>query len=239
MISSDDQHVYKNIKHTATVSSGFTGLVGVLGLLGWISGLKVLTSIRVSYISISISTCALFILFSILMLLYIYISSYISLWILLIPTCAVTFLLILLLPFGFGVTWTLNSDISPLLISPMTSLLAILVGISLSLLFVHSKNKLILHLIGALAIIIIITSLVISVSYVYATPLLYGLPIIPMALTTSIGFIFFGIGLIALTGPSGLLSYLAGSSVRAMLYSELFDKNPEMFDEIYPESSDK
>jgi PAS domain S-box-containing protein len=38
-----------------------------------------------------------------------------------------------------------------------------------------------------------------------------------MALTTSIGFIFFGIGLIALTGPSGLLSYLAGSSVRAML----------------------
>ncbi len=60
-----------------------------------------------------------------------------------------------------------------------------------------------------------------------------------MALTTSIGFIFFGIGLIALTGPSGLLSYLAGSSVRAMLYSELFDKNPEMFDEIYPESSDK
>ena len=54
--------------------------------------------------------------------------------------------------------------------------------------------------------------------YAYAAPLLYGGPLIPMALNTAVSFFLLGIGLIAAAGPRATpLRAIVGPSIRARL----------------------
>ena len=62
------------------------------------------------------------------------------------------------------------------------------------------------------------SGLVFSLGYLYAAPLFYGGPAIPMALNTAIAFCVLGLGLIGAAGPRALPARpFVGTSVRAQL----------------------
>ncbi len=63
-----------------------------------------------------------------------------------------------------------------------------------------------------------LVNLLILGGYFHGTPLLYGGNIIPVALTTAVAFLLFGVALVAAAGPDRFpLSPLVGSSARAIL----------------------
>lgn len=71
---------------------------------------------------------------------------------------------------------------------------------------------------GASAFGMTLVSLVVLLGYWYGTPLLYGGGIIPVALTTAMAFLCFGIALLSSLGPEGWpVKELAGPSTRALL----------------------
>ncbi len=71
---------------------------------------------------------------------------------------------------------------------------------------------------GALSLAVMASGLVFSLGYLYAAPLFYGGPAIPMALNTAIAFFVLGLGLIGAAGPHALPARpFVGTSVRARL----------------------
>jgi two-component system NtrC family sensor kinase len=75
------------------------------------------------------------------------------------------------------------------------------------------------NLAGGLGLLVTIEGLVFTLGYLHNAPLLYGGRWIPMALSTGMGFVALGIGLIAGAGPKAFPSrLLAGPSVRARLF---------------------
>ncbi len=71
---------------------------------------------------------------------------------------------------------------------------------------------------GVLSLAVMASGLVFSLGYLYAAPLFYGGPAIPMALNTAIAFCVLGLGLIGAAGPHALPARpFVGPSVRARL----------------------
>jgi two-component system NtrC family sensor kinase len=71
---------------------------------------------------------------------------------------------------------------------------------------------------GLLSLAVMASGLVFSLGYLYAAPLFYGGPAIPMALNTAFAFCALGLGLIGAAGPRALPAWpFVGTSVRARL----------------------
>ena len=71
---------------------------------------------------------------------------------------------------------------------------------------------------GLLGLAVVASGLIFCLGYLYAAPLFYGGPRIPMALNTAIAFGVLGLGLISAAGPLALpIRPFAGHSVRARL----------------------
>ena len=71
---------------------------------------------------------------------------------------------------------------------------------------------------GLLGLAVMASGLVFSLGYLYAAPLLYGGPAIPMALNTAVAFCVLGLGLIGAAGPARSTARpFVGTSVRAQL----------------------
>jgi two-component system, NtrC family, sensor kinase len=71
---------------------------------------------------------------------------------------------------------------------------------------------------GLLGLAVTASGLVFSLGYLYAAPLFYGGPAIPMALNTAIAFCVTGVGLIGASGPRALPARpFVGTSIRAQL----------------------
>jgi two-component system, NtrC family, sensor kinase len=71
---------------------------------------------------------------------------------------------------------------------------------------------------GLLSLAVMASGLVFSLGYLYAAPLFYGGPAIPMALNTAVAFCILGLGLIGAAGPRALpIRPFVGASVRAQL----------------------
>jgi len=71
---------------------------------------------------------------------------------------------------------------------------------------------------GVMAVLVLSLGLILFLTYIHDTPLLYGAGITPVALTTSLAFILSGAGLIAALGADAFpLRHFLGTSVRARL----------------------
>lgn len=104
-------------------------------------------------------------------------------------------------------------------ISPVGAMALVLAGLSLLVWCIpFSEAPPRPSIAGALALGVIIISMVVLQGYAYGTPLLYGGKTIPMALPTAISLLLCGIGLVAAAGPRAWpLRIMTGASVRARL----------------------
>ena len=101
--------------------------------------------------------------------------------------------------------------------SPLTAVSFLLAGASLALLTANRKTVS-QHAAGILGAVVAVGGATVSLGYAFGAPLLYGGRIIPMALTTAVGFIGVGAALVALAGPASLpLAPFCGTSARARL----------------------
>lgn len=213
-----DRKMCDRCNRIAVLACGMTVFIGVTGLIGWVSGLRVLTSIHLSYIPIAITTCIAFLLQGAVLAYYIRFPSLARLWPFTALTAVATILGVSSFIFRQPIGKIAITSLSPFAISPLTGVLFFFSGTALLLLLRYGTKKSTPHVTSGLASLVLIVGLIGTLGYVYETPLLYEGPILPMALTTSIAFVFLGVGLIAAVGPEGfLLRALGGSSVRAML----------------------
>jgi PAS domain S-box-containing protein len=108
------------------------------------------------------------------------------------------------------------------LMSPATGAAFSLSGIVTMLLILQrnlsKRNKLIEYLGSGLGLLILLISVIFCLAYLHGTPLLYrqGI-IIPMALTTVMGFVFLSVSILSLERDAFPLSLLTGTSTRSYL----------------------
>ncbi len=210
--------------------SGATVATGVLGLAGWAMHAWVFTGAMVSYIPIAPSTCLAFLVQGAALLGRIHGPSRNRARLFMAPAAASSlFGLLAFMEIFTGLDLTFERKIFFLsehlgsfptnVMSPFTGLLFCLSGGALMLLLgCDASGRSVRRLIGVMAGLVAMTGLTGAIGYVYGTPFLYGGQVIPVALTTYLGFMFLGAGLLASAGPDGfLLKPLNGSSVRAVL----------------------
>ncbi len=105
--------------------------------------------------------------------------------------------------------------------SPSTGLFFFISGTTLLLMFAvppQRKRNFLVSCSGFLSVVVCASSLTFLLGYLYGTPLLYGQHIIPMALTTALGFFFLSLILLAsLPTNSFPVNLLYGASTRAKL----------------------
>jgi len=106
--------------------------------------------------------------------------------------------------------------------SPTTAGLLLLAGAVVPLHYLREREgerrKLLGDLAGCLGILVAMGGMVVVLSYLHGTPLLYGTQTIPMAATTALAFLLLGSGQLLAVGPDGFPSRLfSGHSVRARL----------------------
>lgn len=193
--------------------AGFAVGAGILSLTGWISGLRLLASIRSGYVPMAPNTSIAFITLGGTLFIFAQWPSHrITL-----RLCKIVAILDLLMGFLTFVQYfsDINLGINPLLfktsetlnnfplavMSPITAGNFFLAGISLLILsFFPADQRHIKDAASCLASVIVIVGLVVTLGYLYRTPLLYGGTTVPMAITTALAFIALGIGIIATAG---------------------------------------
>jgi PAS domain S-box-containing protein len=100
--------------------------------------------------------------------------------------------------------------------SPITALGMMLSGAVL--LFMVRRDTRMRDGAGVMAVLVLSLGLILFLTYIHDTPLLYGAGITPVALTTALAFILSGAGLIAALGAGAFpLRHFLGTSVRARL----------------------
>lgn len=211
-----------------------TIIIAMMGLLGYLPGMSALGSIREDYIPMAPSTAVSFIILS-LVLLFVHANQ-------LSGTKATTLLAVTFLVSLFGILEVvgyfsgLDLNFEEILIpfhrsldgvpvarmSPTTGAAFSLSGIATMLLIfqrsLSKQIKLIERFGSGLGLLILLISFIFCLAYAYGTPLLYGqTTIIPMALTTAIGFMFLSISILSLNRDAFPLSLLTGTTTQSYL----------------------
>ena len=202
---------------------------GFLGLLGWIFNEYVLYSFGIEFIPMAPITTVSFITFSTIILSYSltkhhkYLSLlYIILDLLFLLFCSLIFvdyllrlnlnLIDLILPLNIS----LNKNVVGLM-SPLTAFIFVLIGIAL-LDIIINRNKNSKHYASQIFGLIAFSSGFIStLGYILGTPLLYSAGVVPIAIGTSISFLFVGISIISVVGEGSFLRVFFGNGVLARL----------------------
>ncbi|MBF0571425.1 MAG: PAS domain S-box protein [Candidatus Omnitrophica bacterium] len=190
--------------------------LGVLALLGWITGLRVLASVRPEYIPMPPENAVLFIAFGVFLLfagsmqdshsfkISTAIFSFFALYVLL--KLAGHFLRfdLTLENYLFPVTEKLG-DFPLRRMSPCSGVLFFLSSAAILLsIFANGRLKF-LNTVGFLGLIVGVVGFVATLGYLYDEPLLYKSTVIPLAETTAIAFLFLGCGLIALSTEKSII----------------------------------
>jgi two-component system, cell cycle sensor histidine kinase and response regulator CckA len=102
--------------------------------------------------------------------------------------------------------------------SPLAGILFFFSGVSL-MLKVHSENQLRnLNLVGGYGVITLLAGFVATIGYLLGTPLLYGGTMIPLTVTSAVGFFILGCGLVEAAGPEMFfIRPFAGTSASAKM----------------------
>jgi len=206
--------------------------IAALSLLGWVAGASFVTSYRSSYIPIAPSSALLLLLLSGVLLIYMYRPDHrvakISAAAVAFVTLAVCSLLLagyflrvsfmieslgLHSPGGYGGKFPVGH------MSPITATALILASTSgLVLVLLSARAAAFGHAAGIPGMVVALIGFVVSLGYMYGTPLLYGGQMIPMAFPTAAACLFLGIGLVAAPGPLTMpAAAFTGPSVRSRL----------------------
>jgi PAS domain S-box/PAS domain S-box len=211
-----------------------TLLIGVFGLLGWIPWFRVLTGIHLDYISIAPVSSAGFLVFGLILLLLVR-KQYHDRSKVIVSTIIAFISIYGLLEFvGYFADVNLTFDsvlfsaaekLGPFDVkrmSPLAGILFFFSGVSLQL-KVFSEDRLkILNLVGGYGLITLLAGFIAAIGYLFGTPLLYGGTMIPLTVTTAIGFLILGCGLVAIAGPKiFFIRTFVGSSASARMLQVL------------------
>ena len=212
---------------TGRVCGLIAASIGGVALLGWMIRFHLLASLRLDYIPMAPNTALAFVMLGSALLLHVErpfwsVGQKLGRG----GSCIVLILALLTLSqhlFDFQINidqWLVSSSekFGAVLIgrmSPVTAANFLLAGLALFLVLSASPERPSLR--GAAAVLgtgVVLVGFVVSLGYLYRTPLLYGGPIIPVALTTAIAFLILGIGIIAVCGPDvwPLRSWIGGST---------------------------
>jgi two-component system NtrC family sensor kinase len=212
------------------VSSGAIILLGALALTGWISGVRVLTSVRPDYIPMAPDTALFFVALGTILLLnalrlqtgpakmiMLAVTALISLYGLLKFIEQFTGLDLTFENFLFPITETLG-DYPLGRMSPITGMLFFVTGLAA---WVHLRGKSPgsrTNAVNAIGLAVFIAGGIATVGYVFGAPPLYGSNIIPLAASTSLDFALLGGTLIMAAGDdSAIMRQFLGSSTRARM----------------------
>lgn len=191
-----------------------TVLIAASGILGYLlPGMAMAGKIKADYIPMAPGTAVIFILISIA-LLFKHISSNLKSW----KTTAIVIIVItslfsILELIGHIIGMDLNFEEAMVpnrgalnnvpigLMSPATAIAFTFSGISFFILTLTVKNSgdkgYMKHIGGTIAFMVLLISFVFSLAYIYGDPLLYHkATVIPMALTTAIGFLFLSLAIL-------------------------------------------
>lgn len=209
-------------------------LIAASGLLGYLPGLKQLGSVREDYIPMAPSTAISFIIigFALLTLSIKKLSSLKSAIYRIGVFLVAIFGLLEVTGYFIGVDINLEGSIIPNIgylngvrlaqMSPATGIGFFFSGVSVYLLILKKINRqssiINEHINGWFGSITLIISFVFCIAYVYGTPLLYGKgTIVPMALSTAVGFLFLSFSILASDTNSFPIKYFIGTSTRSSL----------------------
>ncbi|MBI4690241.1 MAG: PAS domain S-box protein [Nitrospirae bacterium] len=225
-----DAHTEFFLKRTALLCSAITAVVGAVTIAGWVFDILIIARVRETYIPMAPSTALSFIILSTALFAHIRYPEHRIVrmaakggTIMVLCICFV-----ILIEYLTGI----NLDIEQLLsgsqkvgvitigrMSPVTAINFLLTAAALLLLFIPradvQRGK---DAASILGIIVVLAGLVLILDYLYGTLVLYGRIKIPVALNTSIVFVFLSIGIIAAAGQySWPIRLLIGGSLRAKL----------------------
>ena len=200
-----------------------TVALGFLTFIGWISGLSLLASVRAKYIPMAPSTALCFSLLGLGLIVRTrrrslrWFSRLLSVLVL-IMACAKVIEFAGSFHFGIDAWFVRNPEMFGAVptgrMAPMTAMNFVFTAAGLFALTSRHAEK----FAGGFGALATIVSAVILAGYWYGTPLLYGGTIIPVALSTAVGFFLCGIGILTAAGADSwpLRSFL-GDSTRALL----------------------
>ena len=194
--------------------------LGLLTFVGWISGLPLLASVRAKYIPMAPSTALCFSLIGAGLLVREKFRLVARVCALLVLAVGLAKLIELAGGYQFGIdAWFVRNPglfgaVPTGRMAPMTALSFVLTAGGLFALTLRARSK----FAGPLGALVIAISVVFLVGYCYGTPLLYGGKIIPVALSTAVGFLLCGIAIATAAGIRGWpLRTFLGDSTRALL----------------------
>ena len=224
----------------AVVGAIVSSITAILGLIGYIPGFGVLGSVQEEFIPMAPSTAISFLILNLLIL----IRSHIN-WS---RRNTIIGCFLALMVSLFGILETIDAflgtdlNLENLLIpsagtlgsipiarmSPSTGAVFFIAGLStLSLIYFKFKNndsQKLMNLAGILGALTMSIALIFLLAYIYGTPLLYGQgSLVPMALTTSFGFLMLGVGLFASSEKTSIpLKFIAQPNTYAQLLRIFF-----------------
>lgn len=204
--------------------------INILSLLGWILGLPIIASVKHNYIPIAPSSALSFSVLSATLFFYVrHPENYSRRIIAVISAILVILICSIILVGGFfgrrfdaehlGFTPQDIADIPTGHMSPITAITLLLAASGVLFLLQSSKGKLKFRNGAAFsATIVILGGFVMTVGYMYGTPLLYGGSIIPVALPSAIAFVLLGLGMATALGRDVLpVRFFVGPTVRGQL----------------------
>ncbi|OGR22131.1 MAG: hypothetical protein A2277_12740 [Desulfobacterales bacterium RIFOXYA12_FULL_46_15] len=224
-----------NLKISSDICSIGVIAVAVMGLMGYLPGLGLLGSIKEDYIPMAPSTAVSFIAIGCILL---FLNakplsgkkSAVSLIVILIVSL---FGILDVIGYYTGTDLNFEDTFVPVTselngvavgrMSPATGALFFLSGIVIIALFPEQRpadhKKLIEYIGGGLNSLILMTGFVFCLAYIYGSPLLYGYKsIIPMALTTALGFMLLSISILLSQKDAFPLKLLTDTSTQSYLF---------------------
>jgi diguanylate cyclase (GGDEF)-like protein len=234
----EDNQVIKSrqsVKKTIFIFNAVVIFIAILGLLAYIPGLRLVGSISYSYVPMAPSSAICFLLLSTALILYAFNFRQrgIKIFYLTLSAIVLIYGFIVFIEYIFRIGFTLENAIFGIIgnvngipigiMSPFSGIMFFLSGIIMILLIFKVDNKkhskVLGQLSGILGSILILISSTFAWSYLLRQPFLYNSKnIIPVALTSTIAFIFFGSALVATGKDYFPLSLFLGSSIRSRLF---------------------
>ena len=223
----------RRLLQTTEIGSLAAALIGLCAGIGWLTGRHLLASLRPEYIPMAPSTALAFLLLGAALFCRARFDSAPSTRKFGIAAVALVLLQSGLSLLGFALDAPLGLEVESHLVhtpgmfgavsagrmSPLAALSFVVVGMALLLLLLKNRDRERAASLASVCASVALTGyLVVLLGYLYGMPLLYGGKVIPVALTTTIAFLFMSVGIIAASGANHFpLRPFAGTSARALL----------------------
>jgi len=206
--------IQTKFERSAHVFMLFVCAISLLAVIGWLFNQPILASLRPEYIPMAPATAL--ILLGLCGTWFIYRVFPAKRWIRILVQAGLAGMLIIVLLLALNYFIGLGPDLEQMLypdptflgniitarMSPLTALGFFLVIPAFLLMTRHRPGRLIRTAAASLALVVFILSSVNSIGYLYGAPLFYGGTLIPVAITTTLSFLFLCLGLLMIVGPT-------------------------------------